>query len=292
MILIVGGSGFVGQNLTRFFKLKNLVTVTYLNSLLPSDLLETTKSIQLDIRDINTVLSTFDKLLPEVVIHAAGNKNVRYCESHPEEAYQTNALGTRNVARACHNVGARMIYISTDLVFSGTQGSYKETDLPLPSLVYGKTKLKGEEFALQELEDVAICRSGGIYGKNSPLLRWLATELNSDRIVECFTDVFNTPTYVENLAEMIENIIPKKLTGVFHTVGRERVNRFEFFNTYASLFGLNVNLLSPAEAGDRRTKMLLQPDASLSIEQTIPRIGVNFNSVTEGFTRLQAAGGI
>ena len=105
--------------------------------------------------------------------------------------------------------------------------------MPQPSLAYGRSKLQGERFAREELNDVAICRSGGIYGKGSPLLGWLSAELDAGRTVDCFVDVFNTPTYAENLGEMMETIIRKRLTGVFHTVGRERVSRFEFFKSYA-----------------------------------------------------------
>jgi dTDP-4-dehydrorhamnose reductase len=226
------------------------------------------------------------------VIHAAGNKDVRFCEDHPDDANQINARGTQNVARACRGFGASMIYLSTDLVFSCLRGDYKEDELPQPTLVYGRSKLLGERFALDELKHVAICRSGGIYGKESPLLSWLSAELAAGRNVDCFVDVFNTPTYVENLAEMIETIIRKRLTGVFHTVGRERVSRFEFFQTYARAFGLDEDLLSPVSIANIKDRLFLQPDSSLSVDQTSKRLGVAFNSTAEGLTRLKARGGI
>ena len=135
-------------------------------------------------------------------------------------------------------------------------------------MVYGKTKLQGERFALEELENVIICRSGGIYGQSSPLLRWLAAELRAGNSVDCFTDVINSPTYVENLAEMMERILQTDLSGIFHTVGRDSVSRFKFFQTYAKTLGFRSELLKPVEAGARRAKMLLLPNASLSIDQT------------------------
>lgn len=292
-MLITGGSGFVGSNLARFFAKRKSVFVSQLSANIAPDLSSSgVNSVQLDVRDANAVFSVFEEKLPEIVIHAAGNKNVKYCENHPDEAYETNAIGTKNVARGCRNIGAKMIYISTDLVFSCTDGGYKETDSPQPTIVYGKTKLQGEQLAQQELDKVAICRSGGIYGKGSPLLKWLSAQLQAGEVVECFTDVLNTPTYVENLAETIEVIAQQGLTGIFHTVGQERVSRFQFFKSYASTFEFNPDLILPVEAGDRRTKMLLQPDASLSSEKTSAILGVNFNCVTEGFNRLKLAGGV
>ena len=111
-------------------------------------------------------------------------------------------------------------------------------------------------------------------------------------MVDCYVDVFNTPTYLENLAEMIEAILSKRLSGIFHTVGRERASRFEFFQAYAETFGLDVSLLVPVSAAGAKDKIFLLPDSSLSIDQTAKRLGIPFNSVREGFARLKACGGI
>lgn len=288
-LLIIGGSGFVGYNFARFFAPRNQVLLTYLTSAVAPDVLRIAQTVQLDIRDADAVLSTLTQILPKVVIHAAGNKNVKHCETHPDDAYQINAIGTQNIARACRHIGAHLIYISSDLVFDSIKGGFLLTDTPKPHLVYGKTKLQGEILARQELENMAICRTGGVYGKKSPLLDWLNTELRQGHTVECFTDVFNTPTYADNLSEMISAIIKQEMSGIFHTVGRERVNRFQFFQTYARVFDFNVDLLIPASAGESRAKMLLQPDSSLSIDSSSQKLGVKFNSVAEGLARLKAS---
>lgn len=110
--------------------------------------------------------------------------------------------------------------------------------------------------------------------------------------MECFTDVYNTPTYAVNLAEMIEYILHAGLTGIFHTVGTDRVNRYELFQTFAETFGYDASLLVPVKAGIDKEKMLLVPDASLSIAGNASKIKVTFNSLGEGMSRLLAAGGI
>lgn len=273
-----------------FFADRFSVVTTYFQH--PTAYDSTIESFQLDIRNAEAVSSVIKRVRPSAVIHAAGNKNVRFCEDQPDEAYHTNALGTLNVARACREVGAHMIYLSTDLVFSCAKGGYKEDELPQPTLAYGKSKLEGEKLAVEQLQNVAICRSGGIYGKRSPLLSWLSTEINAGRTVDCFVDVFNTPTYLENLAEMMEAIRSKRLSGVFHTVGRERVSRFQLFQAYAETFGLDVSLLAPISIAEVTDRIFLQSDSSLSVEQTAKRLGVAFNSIREGFARLKARGGI
>ncbi len=291
-LLITGGSGFVGRNLAEFFAPRCAVVTTHL-SRQPASLASNAQSVRLDVRDAEQTLSVVERVSPDVLIHAAGNKDVRFCEEHTEEAYRVNAEGARNVARACRRVGAKMVYLSTDLVFAGVEGNYKEGDAARPASVYGKSKLEGERLALEESgDDAAVCRSGGIYGRRSPLLSWLAAELGAGRAVECFVDVFNTPTYAENLAEMLEAVITKRLSGVFHTAGRERVSRSDFFRSYARAFGLELDLLSPASREGRAAGAFLQPDASLSTEQTSERLGVKFASVDEGFARLKARGGV
>ena len=288
-LLVTGGSGFVGKNLANFFASRCSVISTYFQHPLDAD--SVSQSLRLDVTDAEQVFSMIERSRPHAVIHAAGNKDVRFCEEHPEDANRINALGTQNVARACHKFGARMIYLSTDLVFNGLKGEYKENEVPEPSLAYGLSKFKGEILAREELKDVAICRSGGIYGKDSPLLRWLSAQLEAGRTMDCFVDVFNTPTYVVNLAEMIEAIIRKRLTGVFHTVGRERVSRFDFFKAYAGTFGLDGDLLSPVSIASAKDRLFLQPDSSLAADQTSQRLGIIFNSLAEGFARLKTQGG-
>lgn len=289
-VLIIGAGGFLGQNLARFFSERHEIVLTFHQTPVPAALSRGEAAIRLSVCDDDAVRQTIASVSPDVVINAAGNKDVRYCETHPDEARRINALGASNVARACRAAGARLVHISTDLVFEGSQGGYAETDVPRPVLTYGATKLEGERLVLAELPDAIVCRSGGIYGAGSPNLRWLSDELKAHRIVDCFTDVYNTPTYAWNLAEMIEWIVDRNLSGVFHTVGPQRVNRFEWFSMFAEECALDTSLLRPVEAGDRREALLLRPDASLSSEATRRTVRVPFDSVAQGFRRLKASG--
>jgi len=216
-ILITGGSGFVGRNLVRYFSRQHRVSFSYQHSRCESDLCSMAVPIPMDVRQETATRECIERLAPEAVIHIAGNKNVRQCEMNPREAFAVNAMGVQNVARGCRSVGGRMVYLSTDLVFDCKSGGYAETDRPQPSSVYGRTKYEGEQMALAEVPGAAICRSGGIYGRESPLLFWAGNELRSGREISCLTNVVNTPTYVDNLAEMIreEVMVGKRLKEAF-----------------------------------------------------------------------------
>jgi dTDP-4-dehydrorhamnose reductase len=289
-VLITGAAGFVGRNLVDYFSARSRVILC--DSREPDFDSLPGPFHRVDIRDRDQVSRVISEVSPGVVIHAAGNKNVKYCQEHPEEVHQVNAVGSGNVAYACRLAGCRMVYISTDLVFTCDTGNYNEDDDPVPTTVYGQTKLAGEKLAGQELDDLLICRSGGVYGRYSPLLKWLGGELVAGRKVECFIDIYNTPTYAANLAEMIEALLKNGLSGTFHTVGPARVNRWELFTAYAAAFGLDQELLVPAAAGEARDEMLLQPDASLDAGRITSLTGVSTDAPEAGMARLLAGGGL
>lgn len=287
-ILIIGGTGFVGSNLVRYFQRTHSVIIANRSEPPPHVRIEWR---QLDITRRAETLKVIGEIEPEIIINAAGNKDVRYCEKHPTEAFRVNAIGTRFIAKAARNVGAKLLYISTDLVFPSKEGAYSEVDIPHSPLVYGRSKAAGEFLAMRETDNLAICRTAGVYGKNSPLLHWLAGEISSEKSVDCFLDVYNTPTFVDNFADMLDSVIKNNLTGLFHTVGRQRVNRYEFFSLFAHAFNFDYTRLNPVRGGDRLAEMLLLPDSSLRSELSASRLGVTPDSPAEGFLKLKSLGG-
>src|SRR5262245_40999164 len=103
-MLITGASGFVGRNRVRLFGRHYSVSFTHFQSTAPADVRAQYQGFKMNICRPDEVQAVFEYVRPHVVIHAAGNKNVKYCESNPDEAYMVNAEGTRNVARACKDV--------------------------------------------------------------------------------------------------------------------------------------------------------------------------------------------
>lgn len=288
-VLVIGGTGFVGNNLSRCFSEDYDVVIASRN---PREGIPYTW-YPLDITQPGAADELLAKLAPTAVIHAAGVKDVRFCENNPEYAFRVNGQGTLNVASACSIAGCKLLYLSTDLVFPCDSGWYREVDRPGSPLIYGRSKAIGEEHALRIHKNVAVCRSGGVYGRVSPLLRWVADQLRDGHDVECFTDVYNTPTYADNLADMLKDIIASGRKGIFHTVGAARVNRFEFFSLFASEFNLDRSRLKPVAAGnDRRREMLLMPDSSLSSEVTTNVLKVKGISPEQGFKLLRESCGI
>jgi dTDP-4-dehydrorhamnose reductase len=289
--MIIGANGFVGRNLSRHFSNRPAsdVLLTH-HATPPSD--HSLPSIALDVLDPDAIGRALDTHRPDWIINAAGNKNVRFCEENPGDAQAINAEAAGTIAAACAERGdMAFAHVSSDLVFGGDRGDYGEDEIPVPATVYGKSKLAGERLALDAHPESLIVRTGGVYGHDSPLLGWLRGELAEGRSVECFEDVRNTPTYAENLAEIIEAALTQGLTGVLHAVGRESSSRYDLFAAFAEVTGLDGSLLIPCDAGVRRKEMLLAADSSLSSDATRARLPeIVFNTAREGFERLTEGG--
>jgi dTDP-4-dehydrorhamnose reductase len=183
-----------------------------------------------DITDETAVGAAFRKLRPEFVFHLAAFTDVDACEARPVQAEQVNSLGTRNLARACAETGAGMLYVSTDYVFDGCSSRpYREDDCPNPLSVYGLSKLRGERYVQALVPVHVIARSSWLYGpggKNfvSTILKY-AKEHGKLRVV---ADQRGTPTYTRHLAAKLSELVATKARGVFHVTGSGNCSWCEF----------------------------------------------------------------
>jgi len=135
--LITGASGMLGSVFCRQLKDKNEI---YGIDIRPS-------FTEIDITEKQALWNFVKKVQPQVIVHTAAYTDVDGCELDPDKAYKINADGTKNLAEACNDTGALMIYISTDYVFDGRKDKpYTEIDKPNPINVYGKSKLQGEKY--------------------------------------------------------------------------------------------------------------------------------------------------
>ncbi len=242
-LLITGASGLYGSKLAQLALAKKIEVYS-------SDIQSLSvygNFVKLDISGKAQVDEAFKNIKPDVVVHAATLTDVDKCETNKELAWKVNVEGTKNIVEAAKNSGSFLIYISTDYVFSGEKGGYKETDKPDPINYYGLTKLKAEEI-IQTQAEYFIARPSVIYGSTPAAGKvnfalWLIETLQKDERVKIVTDQWNTPTLNTNLAEMTLEVMDRRLTGIYHLCGATKVSRYEFAEQIADAFDLDKSLI-------------------------------------------------
>lgn len=267
-LLITGGSGLLGSKTASISVRKGYEAYTGYNDH------EATKGIpiKLDICNKREVDKAFEKIKPDTVIHAAALTNVDKCEENNELARRVNIGGTKNITEAAEQIKAFLVYVSTDYVFSGEEGSYRETDEPNPVNNYGLTKFEGEKIVTSSNLEWCIARSSVIYGSTPAagkdnFVLWVLNKLRNEEPLRIVTDQRVSPTLNTSLAEMAMEILERRLTGVYHLAGATPLNRYEFARLIAGTFQLDESLIIPAGSSDMKWLAKRPRDSSLNVEK-------------------------
>jgi dTDP-4-dehydrorhamnose reductase len=200
-LLVMGGSGYLGSELLRRSDAVGL------------------GSADADVRDAAAVDSVLASHRPDAVIHAAYRQD-------PPDAWAVNVDGSRHVARATRRLGARLVHVSTDVVFGGLLGRpYVENDPPDPVTDYGRSKAAAEDAVRAEHSDALIVRTSLIYGGPTPSKHELAAR---DTTNVFFTNEFRSPVQVGDLAEALLELVQLGISGPLHVAGADGVSRCEF----------------------------------------------------------------
>jgi len=244
-ILITGSAGFVGKFIFNYLKSENQV---YGISRRSSE--TTTHSFDISNIDISRILN---EIAPDVIIHSAALTNVDYSEEHQDEAWKTNVFGTENLVKWCKENDKKMIYISTDYVYSGEKNNYDEYSETNPVNYYGKTKLEAENL-VKKLNNWVILRSTVIFGYDKLGTNFLMQMLNFKEPKKICDDQISNPTDVNVLCEYVRKIIEKNIKGLFVATGPETINRYEFAILIADIFGLDKNLILKVKTSELNQK--------------------------------------
>ena len=287
-LLITGASGLYGSKLAQIATKKQHQVYAAHNQH------ETTQGIpiQLDISDKNQVEKTIQTVNPDVVVHAASLTDVDKCELNKEIAWKINVEGTRNVAQATETNKAFLLYVSTDYLFDGKKGYYKETDKPAPINYYGLTKLKAEEQVKNITTKYCIARPSVIYGATPAAGKvnfalWLLNKLQNKESAKIFTDQWNSPTLNTSLAEMTLEIAERQITGIYHLSGATRINRFDFATVLAKTFNMDTSLIIPTETKELSLPAKRPKDSSLNTAKAQQELKNQPLQITQALEKLR-----
>ncbi|MGZ5188498.1 MAG: dTDP-4-dehydrorhamnose reductase [Kaistella sp.] len=205
-----------------------------------------TDSATLDITDTEMVNDVFSDYKPHFCINASAYTAVDLAETEPDKAFAVNAEGVANLAEACAENKCVLIHVSTDYVFDGdTNISYSEDDFTNPQGVYGASKLKGEELALDINPNTVIIRTSWLYSEfNKNFVKTMLNLFSVKEELGIVADQFGQPTNANDLAETIMKIIEtdSKTFGVFHFSNYPETSWFGFAEKIAEFSSSKIKL--------------------------------------------------
>jgi len=237
-VLVTGAAGLLGGRVAALLAERFQVHAARHRSAPPSGM----ATIDLDLLDAASLACALEQARPDAVVHCAAEGNVDRCEREPGPAQRINAEATADLARTCRARGLRLVAFSTDLVLGGDRALADEEVPPAPSLVYGRTKLAGEEAVLAEAPDAAVLRvalvAGRGHGPKATSTESVAWALRAGRPVRLYTDQVRTPVDSFSVADAVARALERPAAGRFHIGGPERLTRLELGLRVASVLGL------------------------------------------------------
>jgi dTDP-4-dehydrorhamnose reductase len=202
------------------------------------------RALQLDISDRDSVLKSVEAIQPEVIVHAGGMTKPTACEKEPAVAHRVNVEGTAHLVEAARDIGARFIFLSSDLVFDGSAERYDEDSPTHPLSIYGQTKVEGEELVRTGSDDFAIVRTTVMYGWSSryteSMAEWILRGLQAGRELNMYHDQYRQFIFINDLVATILELIEiePSLGETLLVAGPELLSRYEFAQRLAQTFGL------------------------------------------------------
>ncbi|HTX19614.1 MAG TPA: dTDP-4-dehydrorhamnose reductase [Bacteroidota bacterium] len=291
-ILICGSNGLFGQRLAMVLGHANeyevLNTSHHRTFALDHHLFDYT---QLDITSRGDVKSLVGSFRPDIIVNAAAMTDVDACETQRELAWKVNVVGVENLVEVARKIDSHLIHLSTDYVFDGRGGPYRETDRPNPINYYGKTKLAGENvihaggIAATILRPVVVFGTGIGVKKNFAL--WVIGNLRGEKRIRCVEDQRANPTHVNDVAALALRVIERERTGLYHAGGAEVVSRYQFAVAAADVFGLNPDLIEKTTSAELHQKAPRPLRTHLATEKARSELEYHPMTLGEGLQALK-----
>lgn len=248
-IFVTGGSGLLGWTLTRFLTPASTL-FQYWQHPLPDPL----HTVKVDLVRRDDLMAVLNRYRPDIIINTAALTDQTFCEKYPQAAKALNSHVPGWLAVWAQENGARLVHISTDLVFDGTLGHYRESDPPNPVSVYGQTKLTGEQQVLEACDQGVVLRisimGGTSFTGQRSLNEVIPQQVSENGSVRLFTDEMRSAIWADNVAEVILELIDHDFTGLLHVPGGKDYSRYEIGEMVFRYYGLSLDKLKPARIAD------------------------------------------
>jgi len=286
-VLITGSNGLLGQKLLHRlrvdYEIKLIATSKGANRV-------SEKSgyiyYDLDITNENAVSRIMLKQKPDVVINTAAMTNVDLCEDEKKACDSLNVDAVQYLADACAKINAHLIHISTDFIFDGENGPYKEEDEPNPLSYYGLSKLKSEQLLYNHNVKWTVLRTIIVFGVGEKLSKgnivlWAKGALEKAEPLNIIDDQFRAPTLAEDLADICILAAKKKAFGIFNASGKDIMSIYEIVERIAKHYGNSTENLNKISTETLKQKAGRPPKTGFILDKSRKELGYNPHSFEE-----------
>lgn len=293
-ILITGSNGLLGQKLVAALRddsAVQLIATSRGADRTPRPLDERYRSM--DITAQAEVDAVFDAVEPDVVVHTAAMTNVDACELDPAACRLQNVTATENLVRASKRLGSHFIHLSTDFIFDGKNGPYREEDDAAPLSIYGHSKLEAERAVMGAgLAKWAIARTIIVYGiaeglSRSNVVLWAKSALEKGQPIKVVDDQWRMPTLAEDLADGCIRIAKRGATGIYNLSGPDGMSILELVHRVGAFFRLDTSVVSPVKSDTLGQPAKRPPKTGFVLDKARKDLGYQPRSFEEGLAVLQ-----
>jgi dTDP-4-dehydrorhamnose reductase len=292
-ILITGSNGLLGQKLVYALladpAVEVIATSKGTNRILRKD---GYKFVSLDITEPIQIESVLFEHLPDVVINTAAMTNVDACETNRDECWKLNVLAVKHIISSLEKLQSniyrpQLIHLSTDFVFDGEKGPYKENDFPNPLSYYALSKFESEKIVEISSLKWTIIRTIIVYGivdnmSRSNIVLWAKDSLGKGQKINVVDDQFRAPTLAEDLAQGCILAAKKGATGIYHVSGKDIMSILELVQKVADFYGLNKSLINPIKSDTLDQAAKRPPRTGFILNKAINELGYQPHSFIEG----------
>jgi dTDP-4-dehydrorhamnose reductase len=279
--LVIGAGGLVGRHLTVALGGADVVR-TYRE--------DQPGGLRLDITDSAAVKRVIRESRPDVILLAAADAYVERCEREPVKTRRVNVEAARVVGSSAKESGAHLVVFSSEYVFDGGAGAYREEDARGPINEYGRQKVLLEDIALETGRGL-VCRTSAVFGddpKRKNFVCQLVDRLRSGETFGVPSDQLATPTHAPSLARAVVQLAEQGQTGIYHVAGPEVMGRVDFARLVVDAFALDGSLLRPRRTEELGLAAARPERAGLRTEKLRQYLGVPLTAPADALREMAA----
>lgn len=292
-ILVTGSNGLLGQKITDLLSINShyeLIASSKGANRHPSKLHYVYE--EMDVTDYNDLERVISQHQPNAIIHTAAMTNVDQCETEKEACIKLNVTAVEHLIKLAEKYNFYLVHLSTDFVFDGEDGPYKENDEANPLSYYGQSKLDAEKLLLNSNIKYSILRTIIVYGvaadmSRSNIVLWAKGALEKGSPIKVVNDQYRMPTLAEDLAQACILAVDKKAQGIFHISGKDYMSVIEMVRRIAKYFKLDDSIIEETDSSTLNQAAKRPPRTGFVLDKAVNELGYAPHSFEEGLAVVE-----